>query len=229
MHTRRNRGNQKRKVPDESHSSDGEGHSDFDPNQLREHEEFTKVKNIGFIELGRFEMETWYFSPFPAEFNGTKVRINTCALIIAALLFMLHCCSMLHCAALWSWLVSLLSLDATVPCVSVQKLFVAEYDLAFFKSRDAMMRHLRKCTTPHPPGDEIYRKDNVSMFEVDGKKEKIYCQNLCYLAKLFLDHKTLYYDVDLFLFYILCETDERGAHIVGCVRWCLVVLTSGVD
>lgn len=73
---RRSRGNQKRKAPaaaDESHSSDGEGHSDFDPNQLREHEEFTKVKNIGFIELGRFEMETWYFSPFPAEFNGTKV------------------------------------------------------------------------------------------------------------------------------------------------------------
>jgi histone acetyltransferase MYST1 len=42
-----------------------------------------------------------------------------------------------------------------------------------------------------------------------------YCQNLCYLAKLFLDHKTLYYDVDLFLFYVLCECDARGAHIVG--------------
>ena len=64
-------------------------------------------------------------------------------------------------------------------------------------------------------GDEIYRNGNISMFEVDGKKEKQYCQNLCYLAKLFLDHKTLYYDVDLFLFYILCECDERGAHIVG--------------
>jgi histone acetyltransferase MYST1 len=53
------------------------------------------------------------------------------------------------------------------------------------------------------------------MFEIDGKKEKNYCQNLCYLAKMFLDHKTLYYDVDLFLFYVLCECDERGAHIVG--------------
>lgn len=71
----RGRGNQKRKQPDaDAHSSDGEGHSDFDPNQLREHEEFTKVKNIGFIELGRYEMETWYFSPFPPEYNGTKVR-----------------------------------------------------------------------------------------------------------------------------------------------------------
>jgi hypothetical protein len=54
------------------------------------------------------------------------------------------------------------------------------------------------------------------LLQVDGKKEKSYCQNLCYLAKLFLDHKTLYYDVDLFLFYVLCENDERGSHIVGC-------------
>jgi hypothetical protein len=30
------------------------------------------------------------------------------------------------------------------------------------------------------------------------------------IAKLFLDHKTLYYDVDPFLFYVLCEVDERG-------------------
>ena len=40
-------------------------------------------------------------------------------------------------------------------------------------------------------------------------------QNLCYLAKLFLDHKTLYYDVDPFLFYIMCEVDKSGCHIVG--------------
>lgn len=53
------------------------------------------------------------------------------------------------------------------------------------------------------------------MFEIDGRKDRIYCQQLCYLAKLFLDHKTLFYDVDLFLFYVLCECDERGCHIVG--------------
>jgi len=42
-----------------------------------------------------------------------------------------------------------------------------------------------------------------------------YAQNLCLLAKLFLDHKTLYYDTDPFLFYILCEIDQIGYHIVG--------------
>eukprot|EP01126_Amoeba_proteus_P041767 TRINITY_DN4502_c0_g1_i2.p1 TRINITY_DN4502_c0_g1~~TRINITY_DN4502_c0_g1_i2.p1 ORF type:complete len:208 (-),score=29.60 TRINITY_DN4502_c0_g1_i2:84-707(-) len=53
------------------------------------------------------------------------------------------------------------------------------------------------------------------MFEVDGKTSKIYCQNLCLVAKLFLDHKTLYYDVEPFLFYILTENDDRGCHMVG--------------
>jgi histone acetyltransferase MYST1 len=43
------------------------------------------------------------------------------------------------------------------------------------------------------------------VFEIDGATDKIYCQNLCFFAKLFLDHKTLYYDVDPFLFYIFCE------------------------
>ena len=46
--------------------------------------------------------------------------------------------------------------------------------------------------------------------QVDGAKSKLYCQNLCLLSKLFLDHKTLYYDVEPFLFYILCEHDATG-------------------
>ena len=44
---------------------------------------------------------------------------------------------------------------------------------------------------------------------------QIYCQNLCLLAKLFLDHKTLYFDVEPFLFYILTEVDRHGCHLVG--------------
>lgn len=43
----------------------------------------------------------------------------------------------------------------------------------------------------------------------------MYCENLCLIAKLFLDHKTLYYDIDPFHFYVLCEHDERGYHFVG--------------
>ena len=72
-----------------------------------------------------------------------------------------------------------------------------------------------QCTLRHPPGNEIYRKEPISFFEIDGRKNKAYAQNLCLLAKLFLDHKTLYYDTDPFLFYIMCTLDDRGFHIVG--------------
>ena len=75
---------------------------------------------------------------------------------------------------------------------------------------------------------------------MDGSNSKVYCQCLCLLAKLFLDHKTLcaeltartshlgevdsrrprtchrYYDVEPFLFYVLCEADGEGGHsLVG--------------
>lgn len=72
-----------------------------------------------------------------------------------------------------------------------------------------------KCDLLRPPANEIYRKDDLSVFEVDGNASKIYCQNLCLLAKLFLDHKTLYYDVEPFLFYVLTLNDEYGSHLVG--------------
>ena len=76
-------------------------------------------------------------------------------------------------------------------------------------------RHKLKCPAKHPPGDEIYRHESVSIFEVDGRKSPVYCQNLCLLAKLFLGSKTLYYDVEPFLFYIMTEYDVYGCHFVG--------------
>jgi len=55
----------------------------------------------------------------------------------------------------------------------------------------------------HPPGDEIYRSGSLSVFEIDGAMSRTYCQNLCLLAKLFLDHKTLC----VFLFPSICACD----------------------
>lgn len=64
-------------------------------------------------------------------------------------------------------------------------------------------------------GDEIYRDGKLRVYEVDGNKEVLYCQNLCLLMKFFIEHKTIYYDTYPFYFYILCEEDEEGSHIVG--------------
>lgn len=94
-------------------------------------------------------------------------------------------------------------------------IYICEFCLKYRKSRKCLERHLAKCNIRHPPGNEIYRKATISFFEIDGRKNKCYAQNLCLLAKLFLDHKTLYYDTDPFLFYIMTEYDTRGFHIVG--------------
>ncbi|XP_076348841.1 uncharacterized protein LOC143246272 isoform X2 [Tachypleus tridentatus] len=95
------------------------------------------------------------------------------------------------------------------------KLFFCEFCLKYLKSKNILQRHRRKCFWTHPPATEIYRKNDLSVFEVDGNINKIYCQNLCLLAKLFLDHKTLYYDVEPFLFYVLTKNDNKGCHFVG--------------
>uniref|UniRef100_A0A9J8CMG6 histone acetyltransferase n=1 Tax=Cyprinus carpio carpio TaxID=630221 RepID=A0A9J8CMG6_CYPCA len=95
------------------------------------------------------------------------------------------------------------------------KLYLCEFCLKYVKSQDILQRHSKKCGWFHPPANEIYRKDNLSVFEVDGNISKIFCQNLCLLAKLFLDHKTLYYDVEPFLFYVLTQNDEKGCHLIG--------------
>jgi histone acetyltransferase MYST1 len=157
--------NQKRKF-DELNSDSH--HRDASRDALeKEHEEITKVKNINIIEFGKYEVDTWYFSPYPEEFSKCN------------------------------------------------KLYLCEFCLKYMKKKKTLLRHKAKCDLRHPPGNEIYRSGNLSMFEVDGKKNKIYCQNLCLLAKLFLDHKTLYYDVEPFLFYILTDCDTRGCHLIG--------------
>ncbi|KAJ3811328.1 hypothetical protein EV368DRAFT_40823 [Lentinula lateritia] len=95
------------------------------------------------------------------------------------------------------------------------RLWICEFCLKYMKSKFGAVRHRMKCKAKHPPGDEIYRDGSVSIFEVDGRKNKIYCQNLCLLSKMYLDHKSLFYDVEPFLFYVMTEVDDVGARFVG--------------
>ena len=119
------------------------------------------------MQIGKYEVDTWYFSPYPDEYG------------------------------------------------KVQKMWICQYCLKYMKFEKTYAGHVAACPARQPPGKEIYRKGTLSVWEVDGRDHKLYCQNLCLLAKLFLDHKTLYFDVVPFLFYILCEVDKQGAHIVG--------------
>ena len=94
-------------------------------------------------------------------------------------------------------------------------MYICEFCLCYYGDFKSFTRHRQKCTLLHPPGNEIYRDHYVSFFEIDGKRQRTWCRNLCLLSKMFLDHKTLYYDVDPFLFYVMTTRDEKGHHLIG--------------
>ncbi|TNV78574.1 hypothetical protein FGO68_gene9671 [Halteria grandinella] len=145
----------------------------------KRHQEVTKVRNIESIQFGeKFEIDTWYFSPYPEEYGKQ------------------------------------------------QKLYICEYCLKYMRKEKSFKQHIDPqsplcCKYTRPPGKLIYFDKNsleysqekrvLSIFEIDGEEHKLYCQNLCLLAKLFLDHKTLYYDVSPFIFYVITENN----HLVG--------------
>ena len=151
------------------------------------------AKNVDVLQLGAFEVDCWYRAPYPDEFTSDN------------------------------------------------RLFVCEFCLKYCKRRKTLVKHKKCCPLTHPPGNEIYRhpaeiekrtitgedgegdrevqeivRPELSVFEVDGARAATYCQNLCLLAKLFLDHKTLYHDCSQMLFYALCEKGEdRKYRVVG--------------
>ncbi|KAI9291025.1 hypothetical protein K502DRAFT_326484, partial [Neoconidiobolus thromboides FSU 785] len=129
--------------------------------------EISRVKNLNNIVMGKYEVESWYFSPYPPEMAHSD------------------------------------------------KIYLCEFCLIPLKNITQFGRHRAKCTLKHPPGREIYRSGDISFFELDGRLQKKYCRWLCLLSKLFLDHKTLYYDVDPFLFYVMTQNDAHGCHMIG--------------
>mmetsp|Transcript_27193 Transcript_27193/g.48840 ORF Transcript_27193/g.48840 Transcript_27193/m.48840 type:complete len:360 (+) Transcript_27193:97-1176(+) len=101
-------------------------------------------------------------------------------------------------------------------------LYVCEYCFKYMRHGRTYRLHLKKCLSHRPPGRRIYKDQvsygkvkSISVWEVMGSEHKLYCQNLCLFSKLFLDHKTLYYLVASFKFYILTEDTGKHSRIVG--------------
>nr|CDS32941.1 histone acetyltransferase MYST2 [Hymenolepis microstoma] len=97
------------------------------------------------------------------------------------------------------------------------RIYICEFCLSHMPFLVGYRRHRLRCRRRFPPGNEIYRKDKFSFFEIDGFLEKEYCHNLCLVAKLYLKQKTVHEieRVPAFLFYVLTVADEAGCHIIG--------------
>ncbi|MCO5603744.1 hypothetical protein L7F22_057896 [Adiantum nelumboides] len=102
--------------------------------------EVARVKNLDKIQMGKHEVETWYFSRYPVEYAHLEC---------------LYICEM---------------------C-----LFVLSLGIRFQAASKEM--HPETST-----GNEIYRHEDISFYEIDGRRQMVWCRNLCLLSKCFLDH-----------------------------------------
>ncbi|GAB7348358.1 hypothetical protein MBLNU459_g6800t1 [Dothideomycetes sp. NU459] len=87
----------------------------------------------------------------------------------------------------------------------VDRLYVCQWCFRYSKELMPYLAHMKVC--PHkdasPPGELIYKKDNHAIYEIDGEEHKLFSQNLSLFAKLFLDTKSVFYDVATFRYYLL--------------------------
>ncbi|KAF9958733.1 K(lysine) acetyltransferase [Mortierella alpina] len=120
-------------------------------------EEAPQVRNVEWILYAGYDIATWYYSPFPEEYEDC------------------------------------------------QRLFICEYCLKYIRQVENFINHTKSCKRKKPPGTVVYSKGPNKIYKVDGGINKLYCQNLSLLAKLFLDNKTLYFDVHGFQFFVLTE------------------------
>ena len=88
-------------------------------------------------------------------------------------------------------------------------LWICDGCFKYMKTYNGFAHHRKFCRNTHPPGRKVYQRGAHIIWEVDGAAQKLYCQNLSLFGKLFIDHKTIYFDVEPFLFYVL--TDAANA------------------
>ncbi|KAJ5552141.1 hypothetical protein N7494_001519 [Penicillium frequentans] len=99
------------------------------------------------------------------------------------------------------------------------RLYVCRWCFRYSCDSESFAAHTQVCehrTTP--PGTKVYDHGGYAVWEVDGEQHKLFGQNLSLFAKLFLDHKTVFFDVATFFYYILTFTNPENAgnyHVLG--------------
>ncbi|KAJ6654261.1 hypothetical protein lerEdw1_007358 [Lerista edwardsae] len=174
----------------------------------RSHDDIiTRMKNIECIELGRHRLKPWYFSPYPQELTTLPV-LYLCE-------FCLKYVKSLKCLQR-----HLTKCDLRHPpgneIYRKGTISFFEIDGRKNKAREGAGRRGRTGWLARAGWEGFCRMGGIGdSWRREKSQLPSYSQNLCLLAKCFLDHKTLYYDTDPFLFYVMTEYDSKGFHIVG--------------
>ncbi|KAF2724122.1 histone acetyltransferase, MYST family [Polychaeton citri CBS 116435] len=106
----------------------------------------------------------------------------------------------------------------------VDRLYVCQWCFKYTQEIMKFGAHCNVCDLKNnpPPGDVVYEKNGYAIHQVDGEENSLYAQNLSLFAKLFLDTKSVFFDVGTFLYYLLVQqpsaadsTAPPGGQVVG--------------
>lgn len=173
-----------------------------------------KIKNIDRIYLGNYLINTWYYSPYPEKFtcDGKMYLCPYCLNYMKKLNTLINHLFYCHLA----------SPPGKIIYFDVDKKSIKQTN----KMQNEMINSRTNFNNSNITNETLLtttykqligsKRIGLSLFEIDGFTNNEYCQNLCLLAKFFIESKTLVFDISHFKFYVLCEVDEYlNHHIVG--------------
>lgn len=96
-------------------------------------------------------------------------------------------------------------------CYWLDTLYVCEYCFKYSSKSSETNIHRRSCSNKFPKpiiGDLVYYDDYI-IRQVRGFKHRLFCQNLALFGKLFLDDKSVFYNIDHYNFYVIYGKDSK--------------------
>ncbi|KAJ7103744.1 acyl-CoA N-acyltransferase [Mycena epipterygia] len=193
---------------------------------FQHHKKINAQRNFDKVQFGDWLIRTWYFSPYPLieneesellvagsnKLNGHPNANNGAGSSAVSpapkIPGVRHTTARSHARVLDLFTNGLGRVEKSM-------LWVCQFCFKYMADANLYEMHRLKCTHTHPPGRKVYQRGAHIIWEVDGALQKLYCQNLSLFGKLFIDVKTLFFDCDNFLFYIMTDADSKKDHVFG--------------
>ncbi|KZT22090.1 acyl-CoA N-acyltransferase [Neolentinus lepideus HHB14362 ss-1] len=178
---------------------------------IQHHKQITAKRNFGNVIFGHWKIKTWYFSPYPlaeseAEEGALVASQDQRIPGVRRTTVRSHGRTSDILAG---------GLGRTHTSGERSSLWVCDRCFKYMTDGASWELHTKKCNRKSPPGRKVYQRGAHIIWEVDGAKDKLYCQNLSLFGKLFIDIKTLYFDMENFMFYVLTDADSQRDHVLG--------------
>ncbi|KAF8168463.1 acyl-CoA N-acyltransferase [Crassisporium funariophilum] len=178
---------------------------------LRHHQQLTAKRNFDMIIFDVWKIKPWYYSPYPLiESESEDFVPATSTPAYNKIPGVARATARSH-----GRTSDLLAGGLSRHHNGEAMLWVCHFCFKYMADGVPWESHKKDCKLKHPPGKKVYQRGAHTIWEVDGVKDKLYCQNLSLFGKLFIDVKTLFFDCDNFLFYILTDAKSSEDHILG--------------